>query len=615
MRIIVTTLLGIVLLFVCSETSYAQQVRYVHAAATGQGTGTSWADAYPDLQDALAQAQAGDEIWVASGTYTPVIPLSPNGTTFSERLEAFVLRSDIALYGGFSGTEARRSERDFVRNPTILSCDLYGDDTETIDIDEPSRQENCHHVVTGSALSPGTILDGFTITGGNANTLPPDVDDTGGGFFMLLESSPQLHNLHFTANAARFGGGVGALLSSPTVRNTVFSNNAARNDGAGMYNFANEAVLDSVLFVDNHADNLGGGLHNNRGQVVVKRTTFVNNRANWGGGMFNRRENTIVSNVAFYGNEALRFGGGMFNDEAGATLMNVLFSGNRVTLDTLGVGGGLGNFNTRPILLHVTFSGNTATRDGGALHNIRSSPTIINSIFWNNHADREGNEIFNTAFQSDPIVYYSIVQDSLSEHTMDGGGNRFVDPLFADPDGADGVVGTSDDDLRLTVGSPGIDTGVNSPLPTDTYDVDADGNTAEFFPIDLAGNQRVFDGGTGQSFVDMGAYEFGAPPDGQPVFVEEAADLLPQPAPTLNAFPNPFTDHTTIHFTLNQTERVELAVYDMLGREVAVLANDAYPAGSYTLPFDGTDLASGVYLYRLTLNNTSTRTEKMVLTR
>lgn len=607
-------LLGTCLLLLLTLPTLGQRIRYVDAAATGESTGNSWDSAHTLLQDALVLAQEGDEIWVAAGTYKPVIPLSTGGTSFGERLASFELKNGVALYGGFAGHETALNQRDVVINATILSCDYYDDDTATIHVDEPSRSENCYHVITGAELSATTIVDGFTLTGGNANTLPPDTEDTGGGIYLILNSEPVLRNLHFTANAARFGAGIGALLSAPHVSESVFSNNAAANDGAGMYNFASQTVLDNVLFVDNVAEGLGGGLHNNRGEVIVNRTTLVNNQADWGGGMFNRRENTKINNVALYGNEATRFGGGMFNDEASATLMNVVFSGNRVTLDTLGIGGGLGNFSASPILLHVTFSGNTASRDGGALHNIRSSPTIINSIFWGNTADREGNEIFNTAFQSDPVVYYSIVKDGLTEHTQDGGGNQFTDPLFADPAGPDGILGTLDDNLRLTIDSPGIDGGVNSVIPTDTHDVDADGDSAESFPIDLDGNIRAYEGGSGLGLVDMGAYEFGAPPDGVGVHVEEHGTVLPQPTYGLSTYPNPFTDHTTIHFAVDQTEHVTLDIYDMLGRRVTTLVDDRYTPGTYEIPFNATALSSGVYLYRLTLNK-RTMTRKMVLTR
>lgn len=92
---------------------------YVNHAATGGDNGTTWADAYPNLQDALAQATAGDEIWVATGVYIP-------GATVSD---TFALVPGAAVYGGFVGGETERGQRDWEANPTVLSGDIGGDDT------------------------------------------------------------------------------------------------------------------------------------------------------------------------------------------------------------------------------------------------------------------------------------------------------------------------------------------------------------------------------------------------------------------------------------------------------------------------------------------------------
>jgi hypothetical protein len=87
-------------------------------------------------------------------------------------------------------------------------------------------------------------------------------------------------------------------------------------------------------------------------------------------------------------------------------------------------------------------------------------------------------------------VTYSCVQGGLS-----GTGNIDVDPLFVDPNGADGIIGTEDDNLRLSAGSPCIDAGDNSVVDANSTDLD--------------GNSRILDGdGDGEAIVDMGAYEF-----------------------------------------------------------------------------------------------------------
>src|SRR5690606_33093528 len=121
---------------------------HVDADAAPGGDGASWATAFPDLQDGLAAAaalsQAGPvEVWVAEGVYRP----GPAGN----RAATFILRNNVALYGGFAGGETSREERDPSVNLTILSGDLAGDDEGTI----TNRGDNAYHVVTASVVAVG----------------------------------------------------------------------------------------------------------------------------------------------------------------------------------------------------------------------------------------------------------------------------------------------------------------------------------------------------------------------------------------------------------------------------------------------------------------------------
>ncbi|MDX1439999.1 MAG: hypothetical protein R3284_08865, partial [Rubricoccaceae bacterium] len=94
---------AVVLFLLCGSAS--AQVIYVDTDATGANNGTSWGDAYTDLQDALAVASSSSEIWVAEGVYKP--------TNTSDRTISFVLTDGVELYGGFDGTETSRDERDW----------------------------------------------------------------------------------------------------------------------------------------------------------------------------------------------------------------------------------------------------------------------------------------------------------------------------------------------------------------------------------------------------------------------------------------------------------------------------------------------------------------------
>ena len=84
------------------KPSPAPVTYYVNDDATGAEHGTSWQDAFTDLQSALAVAVAGDQIWVAAGTYKP--SLSIDGSA-DARTASFSLKSGVALYGGFAGVE------------------------------------------------------------------------------------------------------------------------------------------------------------------------------------------------------------------------------------------------------------------------------------------------------------------------------------------------------------------------------------------------------------------------------------------------------------------------------------------------------------------------------
>jgi len=77
-------------------------------------------------------------------------------------------------------------------------------------------------------------------------------------------------------------------------------------------------------------------------------------------------------------------------------------------------------------------------------------------------------------------------------------------------------------------------------------------------------------------------------------------------------YPNPFNPVTTVQFSISEKSNVNISVFDILGRKIEVLMNEEKYPGVYTVPFDGKDLPSGVYLYRLTADG-YTKTKKMQL--
>ena len=173
----------------------------------GKGDCSSWATAC-DLQTALSKASSGDQVWVAAGTYKPTTDLDP--------LATFQLKTGVAIYGGFPADGGDWETRDWVNNLTTLSGD----------IGVSGIADNSYHVVTGSGVTATAVLDGFTISGGNADGAEPHYD--GGGMYNTINSSPTLTNIIFSGNmAAYYGGGMYNYYSSPTLTNVTFSGNSA----------------------------------------------------------------------------------------------------------------------------------------------------------------------------------------------------------------------------------------------------------------------------------------------------------------------------------------------------------------------------------------------------
>jgi len=226
--------------------------------------GATWENAC-SLTHALSLSMTGDQIWVSSGTYKP--------TSNNDRTIRFSLKSGVALYGGFAGTETDLTQRDAIANVTVLSGDIgiTGDNSD-----------NSYHVVDSSQTDASTILDGFTIEGGNANGSYPY--SRGGGVFNY-KGNPQFANLIITKNSAiDLGGGVYNFESAPSFSNISFLNNSSENRGGGIYNYTGNVTMNHISFNENYALNLGGGMNCFDSQTSLTDSVFTNNVAESGDG-------------------------------------------------------------------------------------------------------------------------------------------------------------------------------------------------------------------------------------------------------------------------------------------------------------------------------------------
>jgi len=94
--------------------------------------------------------------------------------------------------------------------------------------------------------------------------------------------------------------------------------------------------------------------------------------------------------------------------------------------------------------------------------------------------------------------------------------------------------------------------------------------------------------------------------------IDESNDNIPGRYHLLQNYPNPFNPVTTIEFNLDQSTDVTVSVYNPLGQKVKTIVNSRQPAGEYQINFDASDLASGVYFYRIKAGN-FVKVNKMLL--
>jgi hypothetical protein len=144
-----------------------------------------------------------------------------------------------------------------------------------------------------------TVLEGFTITGGNAKGSAPD--DLGGGM-LCLNSSPTVRDCIFMGNAAVVGGALCNAGGSPTIANCAFMDNSASGDGAAVFNDANSPTLINCLFMGNTAGGNGGAISNRDASPRLVNCTFSRNTAVAGGGMAGQDDSRpVVVNCIFWG--------------------------------------------------------------------------------------------------------------------------------------------------------------------------------------------------------------------------------------------------------------------------------------------------------------------------
>ncbi len=483
--------------------------------------GSSWNLAVRTVQAGIdAATLLGGEVWVKAGTY----------------YERINLRSYAYVYGGFTGFENARAQRNWAAQITILDGRQDGSvvtiragqhistlDGVTIQKGNGTVMGMCRYgggiycqggspviinnTITGNVLSASDKNYGAAIYCGHANAsiINNIITDNrtinsaysyGGGIYChrstLLVMNNKITGNAVTGTSSSCGGAIYTSYSSATVLHNIISDNNASSSGGGIYSdYDLSTIIANNIISKNRANSTGGGgiLCYYTAPVITNNSITENETVSGAGGaIFCFYASPIITNNTIACNESRSYrGGGICCTSCSAAVFNNTLTDNRAT-----DGGGIYCTYSSPIIANNTITGNTATTNGGGISAAYSSPIISNTIIAFNSSG-----IYNSGgtptlryncVYGNPAYNYSGITDPTGAD-----GNISADPRFVQVDpGSDGIWGTADDDysdLRLLADSPCIDAGDNATVPAEVT-------------TDLDGNARVIN-----CLVDMGTYE------------------------------------------------------------------------------------------------------------
>jgi predicted outer membrane repeat protein len=337
---------------------------YVKANAAGANDGSSWDNAFTDLQFALDAAHAAgglnSEIWVAAGIYTP--------TDGTDRTATFSVADGLHIYGGFAGTETDLSQRTApLSHGTYLSGAIGGS----------ASTDNSYNVVTLDNVGSNTLVDGFYIARGYCNGGP--WNGHGGGMVINYATSPTVRNCDFTTNTASLGGAALYLKNATThVINCTFYRGDVDNGAGGAIEsvgpIQTTLTLQNSRFLGNHALGDGGAIYTNFVHADIANCIFSGNSSDNEGGAIKSVGDTQslrVVNCTFSRNTAGDNAGGIYvSGGLDVELHNSILWGNT---------GGLPNTLPNQQISVNTGSGSTLTASFNTIQGQNGDPLFVNA--------------------------------------------------------------------------------------------------------------------------------------------------------------------------------------------------------------------------------------------
>lgn len=510
---------------------------YVNKLATGLNNGTSWANAFTDLQNAFRYCS--DTIRVAAGSYYP----SNTNTKVS-----FWLENGRVILGGYPNTG---NPSDAQRNPALHQSILSGS------IPLSANNLKSKVILRGRSVDITSVIDGFIIkdASGSSQVLwehpsaivlnlgaTPRIKNciflnNSNASLNFSSSSPQLFNCTFENNSygqilnnsipkftncifknnfnnignvsPYYGGALLIKNSNPIFDSCIFLKNKANDFGGAIANFNSNPIISNCKFLGNDVphnystseDGRASDIYNNNSSPIVTNTLFSDSIVRSSAGSIENVNNSNGSftNCIFRNCRAFYYGGVCLNDSSSPLFKNCAFldskalggaiiynknHSNSILINCIANVGSFYNDNSNPIFLNSTFANTTFNSYNNSI------VTITNCINWSTiSALASSGDIGQTSGSQ------TIVKNSLTPFFGTNGVNgnivginpRLID--ITNPAGPDSIYFTADDGLRLCSCSPAINTGSNFAVSG--------------IVEDISNSPRIFNG-----IVDMGAYEY-----------------------------------------------------------------------------------------------------------
>ena len=373
----------------------------------------------------------------------------------------------------------------------------------------------------------------------------------------------EIKGVTFSGGQSQIGGGIYIENSSPKLTGIIVENNTAEV-GGGIYLNQADVVLDEVIIRNNGA-NFGGGLYATGSNIRLISVSVDSNIAYWGAGLYSENSSSNIEKTSIRFNQAYIEGGAIYQNGNSANISETAITSNT----GLDFGGALVCYMGVMDLDRSTVAGNIANY--GSAFNLREAVlTVTNSIVWENGDNTvyssSGSQasMFSIGYSNifGGETYLSSIPSMILEW---GEGNLDTDPQFCSP---------GENDFALLEGSACL-------TASDTF-----------------GAIGAFAGNCGQQ-------------------LDVAQEMLPTSFKLYQNYPNPFNPSTTVSYVVNRLGRVKISVFSISGNWIMDLLDKSQVIGQYSTVWNGQDhlgnkVSSGVYIYRMTLNQ-HTNSRKMIL--